>query len=419
MATSNTTSSQRSVPLLTPTVTEMMIQELPGVVAAVETLAKYLPSYATVAISGIDSKIPTEDAKAIIHHQWMNDLISLIQTCMSCDGRSALRAARSLFEHEVNYHTVGTDPIEAARYCAHADALFPTVLRVVLDLEERTSSGKRLKAARHHIHKATKAAATPKATVLKQYGSQFERQWATRSLRQRSEAMKLDIHYGYYRVASAILHGTTAGLIGSRREYAQSEIVLRTGITPRLGPLAWELGLGSSVRFLEMVSGDIGAPVIKSMLEAVQELYRESSIYRAAAEDLDDHLWPDQYREPRLILFISPNGSRYWHLYNAADGVIALAETPQLPAEIERLVVEASLNAAPRDLPQLWLFPQLSEALPGARWQQLHGLLGASREILVPQLQVPPVSLPFVLNEALQALIESIWKSSSASLKAS
>jgi hypothetical protein len=90
-------------------------------------------------------------AAATVGGQAINDFADLCYELVTCRGRPALRVARSLFEHLVNFNDVLSDPDSLARYQAHHAVAAQIEAEAEIGVDRLR--GGELKSARHLLRK--------------------------------------------------------------------------------------------------------------------------------------------------------------------------------------------------------------------------------------------------------------------------
>ena len=399
----------RHIRILSSNFADLVLRETPILGDHLEALAEALPTFTYFASSGIRSENPTARSTAIIRNQSTNDILSLLQLCIAGDGRAAVRTARSVFEHEVNYRTVREEHTEATRYCDQMIAVGPKYLNLMKDFSEKTLSGNQLKSARHQLQKSAKEALRRKLDLGEEYSIGLERNWSTRNLRQRAGRANLEQEYEYYRIFSAVLHGSAIGLLGSHRIYSDSGIVIRTGIAPSLAPIAWDFGLASYRRILQIFGTDLNQQSIQPFVLAIDRLYSASAEFRRTTEIIDDYIWPDDSLEPLVLLRIRVNGTRDWFVYNAFNMTVATAHEPQPQELIENHMRERTQDVIQSGCSQIWVFPQLAQLATRAKWQALSTITEGERFVQFPQLENHSFDqVPLIQDEFLAEVIENI-----------
>jgi hypothetical protein len=220
-------------------VSDEVLEELPVLRDIHEELGDALP-FTHEAISLADQTDATQRARGRILAQASNDYLDLLYEATCGRGRPALRTARTLFEHLVNYRSIDTDSAMAERYCDHES------LGAVLDLELNTAQedefeGKLRKRFRHWRNRLERTHYSAAKAAIGKYGPSYRSSWAVRTVLERARVHGLEGDYDFYRLCSAISHGTASGTIGIRAEVAGTDVV-RTGPALSLVPLALRYG---------------------------------------------------------------------------------------------------------------------------------------------------------------------------------
>ena len=399
-------------------IAEYIAQDLPLLVTQVGDLRRRLPNYAYYATRGVKSEDPVERACALIRNQSTNDLLSLLNQCLSGDGRAAIRSARSLFEHEVNYRTVHHDADEALRYCEQMDAMAPLYLKMARGHAEKILQGRELVQARHQFNKLEREAASKRKAISTQRTNALDRQWSNRSLRERADSFRRTREYDYYRVFSAILHGSAIGIVGSHRVYPSDNVVFRTGIAPQLAPLAWEFGLACYLRHLKVAKGDVGEQATRHFLRAVELLHRQTTEFSRVVDSIDDSLWPDRPYDMLTLLHIKQSGTTDWYLYSGSEMMIAPSLPPppevssymgefikdRMPVILQELVPVVAGN----DVSEIWVFKESTQPAPTATWRPLSTIIpSGQKQVGFPQLGTI-LSTLVASDDWLERAIESV-----------
>lgn len=196
-------------------------------------------------------------------------------------GRSAIRATRSLIEHQVNMHTVLSSDVSADRYMAHLE-LGPLLLR---DSYEAYYLDRNLARSVKHVAKKRARDAQPLwDAALSKYGPSFARQWSERNIRQRSgDAGRLDL-YQMFRFASGVAHGSSSGSVGHYELHSDNLATYSAGRLPTLVPVALAYGAEAYLQMLTHLSDaqpDIDVDLSGHMLFRVLQEH-SNAIHRAS-----------------------------------------------------------------------------------------------------------------------------------------
>jgi hypothetical protein len=152
-------------------------------------------------------------AAATVANQAFNDFADLCYDLITCRGRPALRTARALFEHMVNYLDVSTDPEAQQRYEAHHAVAAQAEVDAEIGLNRLI--GDEAKATRHALRKLGRESKQQYEEAIANYGNAFRARWAKTNLRDRANRHGLGNEYDFYRLASMVLHGSAGGVRGT------------------------------------------------------------------------------------------------------------------------------------------------------------------------------------------------------------
>lgn len=282
---------------------------------SVGSMTAALFSCTEALIGDIDVEDAVQLARSRIVNQALNDYLDLLYEAFSGRGRPALRTARTLFEHLVNYRWIDADPVEAERYCKHG------AVGDLLDLEvsasrEEEFTGNARRAYRHWRQKAERQIRRDANAAIDQYGDSFRRSWASKSLRDRAARHGLADEYDTaYRLLSAVIHGNAAGDVGHRASIGGHSVV-RTGPALAVCPLALRCGHRYFTLLVTEWENAAGRPEPMARLrELVRVVAERLDDHRTACLALDDGLWPatessGETRGSDLVIEVTPSGLR-------------------------------------------------------------------------------------------------------------
>jgi hypothetical protein len=183
-----------------PWVVEGQIEEeAPDFVTAVEAIATSVGLVASAAFETLSAQ--GDSASARIFNQATNDLLDLCFDAVTGRGRSAMRAARALYEHSVNANEVVQSIDSSNRYLDHQAVV--GVVRAGMTREADFLLGNDRKSFDHEVGKLVRASERDARTAVDKYGPSFRRLWAARNLYDMAKDHGLEAGYDFYRVASA------------------------------------------------------------------------------------------------------------------------------------------------------------------------------------------------------------------------
>lgn len=288
-------------------------------------------------------------AAALVLNQAVNDSQDLLLDLMEARGRSATRAARALVEHAVNFRSVLTDPAAADRYVRHGfvGAQAEVAARVGTD----QLAGAERRSEEHRLRKLARDSRAGYDAALQLFGTAFRRSWAGRNLRHRADKEGLNGIYGYYQLASLVLHGAAGGAAGTVSDRYET-MVHRTGPSLRLCVTAYRGGLDA----LEVLVGDMhgagAVPDVTPLLEAVQDVSAYWPSYRRSVLAIDRHLWPTEAPPgPVAVLCVFRTGVQRWYWHEPRFGIMIEADPPPPGAvtPMQHANAQASIQARLQD----------------------------------------------------------------------
>ncbi|MFD7864109.1 DUF5677 domain-containing protein [Streptomyces sp. NPDC059783] len=257
----------------------------------------------------------TNQSATVVGNHAFNDLDSFIDGLLSGDGRSAARAARSLFEHLVNYCEVMSSPEAAERYMEHKTVTADLIGNLTHGLHYL--KGTPHKRERGRLAKLKRDSLQPLKEALSRFGTQFRRDWSSRNLYDRAAAHGHASHYDTYRLLSQVTHGSCGGVLGSRTAIA-GQIVHRTGPSLELAVLSYLEGF----TFFREFAREIGTRQhieALNLIESIEALLSYWPKYRQALTEIDGLLWPESPPAgPIAIVAIYPNGRARWFFWEPA-----------------------------------------------------------------------------------------------------
>ena len=332
-----------------PEIDPRIIERIPSIAEAFTnaTIEQYVLASQVVADGG------THEAVRLLFNLAVNDLVDLLHELGTGAGRPAMRTARSLIEHAINLHTVTSNLAEASRYVEHLD--LGQVLLASVPLEGLGNKAGRTyrKRARQRGREAQKRFDAAAATHWSESEINFRKSWTKPDLKARADLNGLGFLYGYYRLASLVIHGSSAGSIGLVRE-TPGPRTFRHGSALELAPIAMLAGLAAyrSVRVaLERARPDVPAGGYAAGLNQVDELTPQ---YFDAGVNIDAALWPTTYTAPPgAVLAFSKTKKRRWYLHIPSLGSLIPADPPDVPPWMEQQF-ERLIDAVVTEQPHLF-----------------------------------------------------------------
>jgi len=281
---------RRGTPLDAPDVIAKRLGELAGrfVAGCTVTASAVGPAMSAAHQALRDRGDDVGEATRNVMTHVANDSLDLLYELTHGRGRPAMKAARSLYEHQIAAELV-TDPGLARRYLDHD----PVGRRyfAALDRPERFLRGKALKAYRFRRAKVERDARVAAEAAVASYGPGFRRGWTPLSLRDHAQALGRDGDYPFYKSASLPTHGAAAGLYGTRMDIGEA-VVHRTGPALAVCSLAAVYGISFVDISLGLADAVVGRGALDEWRGANLRLLDEIPHYIDAVEELDAELWP-------------------------------------------------------------------------------------------------------------------------------
>ncbi|MDQ3532861.1 MAG: hypothetical protein M3456_10905 [Actinomycetota bacterium] len=264
----------------------------------------------------------------VLLSQAQNDFLDALADVSWGRGRAALRSARSLFDHLVTATEIFRNPALERRYVDHRWVI--EQLEGRLEIEGQQLKGKDRSADTHYRKKLLRDSRQQYETAISIYGGGFRRVWIDTDLASRADAHGLGAEYDFYRLASAVLHGSSGGALGIRKEI-QGSVVHRTGPALLLCPLAFLQAL----RYFDGIVEAYEQSQRKSQISAeLRQAIRNARLiwpeYRRALRKLDKGIWPDVPPAGLIatVVFDSITRIRRWYLHDPESGRIREANPP-------------------------------------------------------------------------------------------
>jgi len=300
--------------------------------------------------------------------QAANEMLDLLYECAHGRGRPALKSCRSLFDIWITIKDITGDPKAGRRYEDHRWVVF----QQVAELENRRPI--RRKGDSHRRHKALRRVAPEAARVLQQYGPRFQHSWRQDSLFDASARHGLVEDYQFFRLASAVMHGSSGGVLGqyvAESAHGSETRTYRVGGALSLCPDAFEHGLRYFQGIVQDVECILGVAETAEVLALCSELVATSPGYRDYIEDLDGRWWadvPGNHLVP--VVSISSLGICRWYLYDPSRHAVREAEKPgaiPFPAADGSLQQIIRARKDGHVIPGVQTTDVLTVAMPGVR----------------------------------------------------
>lgn len=311
---------------------DQILEHLPEIESLAEELSTAISYFGSAAYSTRPSgAIPLVTAQAI------NDFVDGLWDCLAGRGRPALRATRAVFESLINLKDLLANPELEQRYMEHLD-----IVEAVTS-EVRTTPGfltprERIKEffGRRRRQKALELRATE---LREQYGRKFVTQWHPSDLRTRSRAHGHEAEYQFYRKASAVLHGGSAGRTGLVAD-TRGLVHYRTGPALELCQVAYPYLVKFFSNFVEEYRAVVKDQGIDELLGALDKFRRLSNRYVSLVKQLDKTAWPTgPVPGPTAVAVLRGDSGPRWYLHDIANGRIREARLVQeLPSEVAALL---------------------------------------------------------------------------------
>lgn len=213
----------------------------------------------------------------------LNDFNDLLFDAVSGRGRSALRSARTVFEHLLNLIAL-REPSLRTRFMCHS--LVGTELVAAWNPIEPFLSGKRLKASRHRQKKLLRDSRKEREEAIAEYGNGFRRQWHPETVRDRAVAAQLEREYEFFRAASAAVHGA-ASAMEDAYWIVDGDPVIRVGPSVVMCPSALAAGLLFMKKFFSELHAELelDTTAVLDALERVSESIGDFCTHTNAVEE--------------------------------------------------------------------------------------------------------------------------------------
>lgn len=312
----------------------------------------------------------------------LNDVQSLWVDACSGRGRPAAHAARALYEHLVTYCDVAASATDADRYMEHRHVTNALIAERGIGLDLLNGDDKRKEKSR--LARLGKTAVQARNALLAKYGQSFGRGWNPKDLRTRATAHGLDGRYDTYKILSSVIHGSSGGLVGTKREVWGAP-VHRVGNDYQLAAFALLEGVRSFRELLDRIatSDDAGAWAAAHLRDITDAAVVEWPEFRRAALRVDNAMWPTVPPPPSTVAILAfyPSGRR-WYMHDTVNDVIIAALAPAT----EPAVPQAILDSSMRYNPAAFEGRPMTAAFEGLRLTPRPGARpGPTEAILVPE----------------------------------
>ena len=265
----------------------------------------------------------------VLLSQALNDFLDTLFDASAGRGRSALRSARGLFELLVAAKDVFHDLASETRYAAHEVVVAQLEARI--DTVTKELGGKARKSDEHRRKKLSRDTLDRYQSAINTYGKKFQSTWASMDLASRATTHGLQDEYDFYRLSSAVLHGSSGGALGIKKTVG-NEIIHRTGPALQLCPIA----LLQALRFFDAIVAEYtkrhpeAKGVCSDLRASLKEARKLWPDYYEVMYGLDKEFWPDT-PPPNLqgLLVISSfPRTKTWYIHDVQAGLVRLAEPP-------------------------------------------------------------------------------------------
>lgn len=264
------------------------------------------------------------EAEMVINH-FTNDMSGLFTSVGLCDGRSAARAARALFEHVVNFCDVASDETARARYIAQGHVTADRLADYASGVSLLRGSDRRKE--RDRLRRLKRDAARPLAQAFATYGYALRGQWHPKKLSARADAYGLGRGYEGYRILSGVLHGSSGSLSGTLR-IRDGHSIHRTGPDLELTAFSLLEGLNCIREMANRLAANAPDFDPSTLVEQTELLISDWPHIQAVLRRLDRRLWASA-PTPVSVLAIYPSGAR-WYVHDRQTQELFLAETPEV-----------------------------------------------------------------------------------------
>ncbi|MCA1702329.1 MAG: DUF5677 domain-containing protein [Actinobacteria bacterium] len=242
-----------------------------------------------------------------------------------------MKACRSLFELLLTVKAVVQDPVERERYEDHRWV----VLALAADME--SARPVRQKGDLHWRRKTQRRIKPEFDRVIRKYGTAFKLGWRQGTLRDAATRYGLSQDYEFYRLTSAVLHGSSGGALG---HYLLDTLdgeqapVYRVGLALGLCPEGFERGLRYFRQIVDETTSVVGEGGTENLLGACAQLMACSSRYRRFLDDFDEQLWKTAPRGQIVaVAIVYSTGRCKWYLHDTNRKQMREAVEPDsLPA---------------------------------------------------------------------------------------
>lgn len=323
---------------------DAILDAVPQLDEAAEELRRRIADWIGVVINAPDALVGVTLASS----QAGNEVLDLLFDCCTGRGRPALKASRSLFELLLTMKDIVSDTAACERYEDHRWVAFG----MALDLDKGRPV--RRKGEAHHRKKAERIIRPEYERVLAQYGGRFRLGWREGTLAGAADRHDLQDDYEFYRLASAVLHGSSGGVLGQYVIDQDAQVpVYRTGPALDLCPDALERGMAYFEQLAELThpwAGDVAV----ELAEACRAVRQTALAYRSYLEDTSSSWWATVPRGMVVaVAAVDALGRCRWYLHDTGSDQIRLANPPRhIPDEAAAYLKEiVDERTAGRSLP--------------------------------------------------------------------
>jgi len=270
-------------------------------------------------------------------NQLLNELADLTHDAVCGRGRPAVKAARTIFELLVAAKDITTGPWPMAdRYDRHRWLVW----RDAADLEDQTRRGHLSRQETHTRKVSRREVDRNAAAAINDYGAGFRTRWHPESLRERAKNHGLGDDYEWYRLASAVLHGSAGGILGTYIEFRKGPTLHRTGSALALAPDSLTFGLRWARMAFEALTPAIGE-ITTMMTEAIERIEALVPRFEQVVEDYDHELWQAvEARDLELFVLVTRRGKPLWYIRARMTNWVRPAIEPQFLPTAQKEALE-------------------------------------------------------------------------------
>lgn len=368
------TDSNSYTPLDGPNVLgEEIQQRLPNLRPALDDLVGSAVMFVRFVQGGYKGRGP--GGLPLLVTQTVNEVLDILYDIMTGRGRSALKSTRSLFELVVTAKDIMPDIEVEERYVAHRAVV--EQLESGLEVQASELGWREARKDRRRRQKLRRASLQSYEEAIDKYEKSFKRSWTQFSLATRAEKHGLSDEYDFYRMSSALLHGSSGGALGLHR-VIEGTSVHRTGPALALCPLAFLQALRYFDMFIETYEmTQQKTRITMEVREAIIAARKIWPVYHSVMHRFDESLWPKVQPPPLLAVAVVTSVDRHvrWYLHDVNVGLVREAHPPAELEDAQKrsldVLVNEYLENHVNDLPLLSvaMMDLDVEPLEGSHWE--------------------------------------------------